>query len=172
MNKSSLLATIFLAGLLVMQNAAAEVNAGFVNTATVLEKAPQAQAAREKLEKEFAPREAELVDMQEAIKKLEEKRERDGAIMSGEESRKVERDLLAQQRELKRKKDEFTEDLNIRRNEEFLHLQREVAQVIVSIANEDGFDLIFESGVVYASKKVDITDKVLKKLGESANKKK
>lgn len=170
MKKSTLLSAIFVTVMLFAQSAVAEVKVAFVNTATVLEKAPQAQSARAKLEKEFAPREAELVDMQEKLKKLEQKRERDAAIMSADEMRKLERELLAEQRELKRKSDEFTEDLNIRRNEEFLQLQRDVAQVIVNIAKSDEYDMIFESGVVFASKKVDITEKVLKQLGDVAKK--
>ena len=170
MNRQTLLSTIFLSALLMVQPVVAEVNVAFVNTATVLEKAPQAMTARSKLEKEFAPREAELVDRQEKLKKMEEKRTRDAAIMSEDEVRKIERGILAEQREIKRMSDEFTEDLNIRRNEEFLHLQREVAQVIVNIAKSDSYDLIFESGVVFASKKVDITSKVIEQLGAASKK--
>ncbi len=137
---------------------------GFVNTPVVLEQAPQAKQARDRLQTEFAPRDQELVDMTKRIEGLQEKLKRDGSVMSETERRKLERDIVAEQRELKRARDAFGEDFNIRRNEEFAKLQRHVAKVIVDVAKENGYDLILESGVVYASDRVDITTKVVERL--------
>lgn len=139
----------------------AEARVGFVNTPRILEQAPQAKMARERLEQEFAPRDSELAAAQKTLKAQEEKLARDGAIMSEEERRKLERDVLTQQRDLKRAREAFTEDLNLRRNEEFSRMQREVGDAIVAIAKQDGYDLIFETGVVYASDRVDLTERVL-----------
>lgn len=146
------------------QAAVAEVSVAFVNTQRVLEEAPQAGAAGDKLQQEFAPREAELVAAQKRYKALEEKLSRDGAVMSESERRKLERDIVLQQRELKRAREAFNEDLNIRRNEELANLQREVASAIIQLAKENKFDIILEAGVVFASDRVDITDMVLKRL--------
>jgi len=140
---------------------AAEARVGFVNTPRILEQAPQAKMARERLEQEFAPRDSELAAAQKTLKAQEERLARDGAIMSEEERRKLERDVLTQQRDLKRAREAFTEDLNLRRNEEFARMQREVGDAIVAIAKQDGYDLIFETGVVYASDRVDLTERVL-----------
>ncbi len=142
----------------------AETKIGFVNAARVLEEAPQADAARKQLEKEFAPRDKQIVDMQKDLKKLEDKLSRDGAIMSESEQRKLERDVLSHQREIKRKKEEFREDLNIRRNEAFERLRKRVYEVIVKIAEQKKFDLIVSDGVVFASKRIDITKDVVDKL--------
>jgi outer membrane protein len=144
--------------------AVAETKIGFVNAARVLEEAPQADAARKQLEKEFAPRDKEIVNMQEELKKLEEKLARDGAVMSESEQRKLERDVLSFQRDIKRKKEEFREDLNIRRNEAFERLRKRVFEVIVKIAEDKKFDLIVSDGVVFASKRIDITNEVVEKL--------
>lgn len=138
-----------------------QARVGFVNTPRILEQAPQAKAARERLEQEFAPRDGQLAAQQKTLSAQEEKLARDGSIMSEDERRKLERDVLSQQRDLKRAREAFTEDLNLRRNEEFSKLQREVGDAIVAIAKKDGYDLIFESGVVYASDKVDLTERVL-----------
>ncbi|MGE0081820.1 MAG: OmpH family outer membrane protein [Thiohalomonadaceae bacterium] len=148
----------------------AELKIGFVNTARVLEQAPQAKAARERLQQEFSPRESEIVNAQRALKGLQERLERDGPTLSESERAKLERDLLSQQRDLKRAQGEFNEDLNLRRNEEFARLQREAAQAIVNIAREDKFDLVLEAGVVFASDKVDVTDKVIARLREAYGK--
>ena len=143
---------------------AADLKLGFVNTARVLEEAPQAEAARKRLEQEFAPRDGEIGQAQQRLKELEEKLARDSAVMSEEERRKLERERLVQQRELKRSREAFSEDFNLRRNEEFSELQKVVADVIVRFAKEKGFDLILETGVIYASDKVDVTKAVLKRL--------
>ncbi len=143
---------------------AAEMKIGFVNAARVLEEAPQADAARVRLEKEFSPRDKKLVDAQKKVRKLEEKLTRDGAIMSETERRKLERDILSQQRELKRGQEEFREDLNIRRNEAFDTLRLRVFEVINDIAKAEKYDLVISDGVVYADGRIDITGKVVEQL--------
>jgi len=143
---------------------AAEMKIGFVNAARVLEEAPQADAARTRLEKEFSPRDKKLVDAQKTVRTLEEKLTRDGAIMSETERRKLERDILSQQRELKRAQEEFREDLNIRRNEAFDTLRLRVFEVINDIAKAEKYDLVISDGVVYANDRIDITGKVVEQL--------
>ncbi len=151
---------------------AADLKVGVVNAAKVLEDAPQAEAARRRLEKEFAPRDQDLVAMQKKLRGMEEKLEKDGAIMSDAERMRIERDLTAQKREIRRDQDSFREDFNMRRNEELSKLQRQVSDVIVALARENGFDLILTDGVLYASDKVDITEQVLKRLVGSGSDKK
>ncbi len=143
---------------------AASLNVGVVNAAKVIEDAPQADAARKKLEREFAPRDKKLLGIQKKLRSLEGELERDSAIMSESTRRKLERNIVSLKRDFKRGQDEFREDLNLRRNEEFGKLQRRVSEVIVSIAKEGKYDLILTDGVIYASDKVDITDKVVQRL--------
>ncbi|MFA7095414.1 MAG: OmpH family outer membrane protein [Gammaproteobacteria bacterium] len=147
---------------------AAELRIGFVNAAKVLEEAPQAKEARDRLEKEFAPRDKELVSQQQELKKMEEKLARDGAILSETEQRKLEREILNTKREIKRAQDEFREDFNIRRNEEFGKLQRRVYEAIVALAKQEKYDVIISDGVLFASERVDMTDKVLERLRSEA----
>ena len=145
---------------------AAELKIGVVNAPKVLEQAPQAGAARQRLEQEFSPRDKAMQASQQELKKLEDRLVRDGAIMSESERRKLERDIIARKRDLKREREEFTEDLNIRRNEAFEQLRRRVFQVIVSIAQSEKYDLILSDGVVFASDNVDITERVIKRLSD------
>ena len=151
-------------GLMSSQAVLAETKIGFVNAAQVLEEAPQADKARKSLEKEFAPRDKAIVKMQKELKDMEDQLSRDAAIMSESKQRKMEREILSQKREIKRKKEEFREDLNIRRNEAFEKLRKRVFEVIVAIAEEKKFDLIVSDGVVFASKRIDITREVVDKL--------
>lgn len=145
----------------------ADVRVAFVNSSEVLERAPQAVNARELLQAEFAPRDMQLVAEQQKLRSQEERLVRDGAAMSDDERRRFEREITTLQRDVKRARDEFSEDLNIRRNEEFARLQREVAKVIVEVAKEGGYDMVLENGVVYASERVDITATVIERLKKS-----
>ena len=151
--------------LLISTAQAQNLKIGFVNAAKILDQAPQAVAASSRLEREFAPRKKGLDDAYKGLRRLEERMTRDGAAMSDAERRNLERDILAQQRELNRSQSEFREDLNLRRNEELGKLQRQVYETIVQLAKEQRFDLILNDGaVIYASEQVDITDEVLRRL--------
>ncbi len=147
---------------------AADVKIGFVSIAKILNSAPQAESASKRLEQEFAPRKKGLDEAQKSLRKLEEKLAKDGAVMSESQRRTVENDFRNQARELKRSGDEFREDFNLRRNEELGKFQKQVLDVINSVAKEEGFDLVVnDSATLYASPQIDVTDKVLKRLTSS-----
>ncbi len=144
---------------------AAEVKLGFVSIAKILNSAPQAESASKRLEQEFAPRQKGLVEAQKALRKEEEKLSKDGAVISESQRRKLESEIRNQARELKRTSDEFREDFNLRRNEELGKFQKQVLEVINSVAKEEGFDLVInDSATLYFSPQVDVTEKVLKRL--------
>ena len=92
--------------------------------------------------------------------------DRDGATMSDTDRRNKERDLANQSRDLQRMQREFREDLNLRRNEELAGIQERANKVIQQIAESEKFDLILQDPVVYASQRIDITDKVIKALAD------
>jgi len=145
---------------------AAEIKVGYVNAVKVIEEAPQGEAALKQLEAEFAPRDRELVATQTRIKRLQEDLEKNALVLKDADRRGKEREILTLKRELKRATQEFREDYNLRRNEELASLQKLVYKAIVEIARQEKFDLILHEGTVYASERIDITEKVLKKLGK------
>lgn len=137
---------------------------GVVNAPKVLEMAPQADAARKKLEKEFATKDRDLVAAQKALKDLEDRLNKDGAIMSESERGRIERDIVNKRRELKRETTQFQEDVNFRRNEEMAKIQQKIAEAIIALAKERGYDMVLGTGVVFASEKVDLTNDVVEVL--------
>lgn len=137
----------------------------FVNINRVMEQSPQAEASLSALEEEFAPRDAELVAERDALRRLQQRLERDTDIMGSEERLDLEREFRNRSREFKRAQDMFQEDLNVRRNDELARLQRLVHNVILEIAREQGVDLVVtERTVLFASDRIDITDGVLEEL--------
>jgi outer membrane protein len=163
-------AFIVLSGLFGVASATAQdIKIGVVNAAKVLEEAPQMETARKALEKEFAPRDQELVELQKSVRNLEGKLNRDGDIMSDVERRNMERDIRSRTRELKRMQDEFNEDLNLKRNEAFDRIRRKVLEVVNVIGKKEKFDLIVNDGVLYASERIDITNAVITQLKNEAS---
>jgi outer membrane protein len=145
---------------------AADYKIGFVNTERLFRDAAPAKRAQQKLEKEFAARDAEIQKLAKQVRDLQALLEKDGITMAEPERRNRERDLANLSRDLQRSQREFREDLNLRRNEELASVQERANKVIQQIAEAERFDLIIQDPVVYASPKIDITDKVIKALAD------
>ena len=124
------------------------------------------QRAQQKLEKEFAARDAEIQKLVKQVRDLQTALDRDGPTMAESERRNKERDLANQSRDLQRMQREAREDLNLRRNEELASLQERANKLIQQIAIDEKFDLILQDPVVYASQRIDITEKVIKALAD------
>ena len=146
--------------------AAIEYKIGFVNTERLFREATPAKRAQQKIEKEFATRDAEIQKLGKQVRDLQTVLDKDGATMAEAERRNKERDLANQSRDLQRMQREFREDLNLRRNEELAGIQERANKVIQQIAEAEKFDLILQDPVVYASQRIDITDKVIKALAD------
>jgi outer membrane protein len=145
---------------------AVEYKLGFVNTERLFREATPAKRAQAKIEKEFATRDGEIQKLAKQVRDLQSSLDRDGATMAESERRNKERDLANQSRDLQRMQREFREDLNLRRNEELAGIQERANKVIQQIAADEKFDLLLQDPVVYASQRIDITDKVIKALAD------
>jgi outer membrane protein len=139
---------------------------GFVNTERLFREATPAKRAQQKLEREFAGRDGDIQKLSKQVRDLQALLEKDGVTMAESERRNKERDLANMSRDLQRLQREFREDLNLRRNEELAAVQERANKVIQQIAEAEKFDLILQDPVVYASGRIDITDKVIKALAD------
>ena len=152
-------------GLLLAANVSyADLKIGFVNIPAVLEKAPQAEKAKKRLEQEFSPRDKQLVAQQKEIQNMDDRMAKDAAVMGESARLNLEKDILNKKRDAKRAQQEFSEDFNVRRNEELGKLQRRIVEAIREIAKAQNFDLLLTDGVIYASDKIDVTSQVQQKL--------
>jgi len=145
---------------------AADYKIGFVNTERLFREASPAKRAQQKLEKEFANRDGELGKLAKQVRDLQAALDKDGATMSEQDRRNKERDLANLTRDMQRAQREFREDLNLRRNEELASIQERANKVIQQIAEAEKFDLILQDPVVFASQRIDITEKVIKALAD------
>jgi outer membrane protein len=136
---------------------------GFVNTERILRDAVPAQQAQKKIESEFRKRDQELAQLASELKKMQDDLDKNSMTMSDSQRRTKEREFGELNRDFQRKQREFREDLNQRRNEELARVVELANRVIRQIAEQEKFDIIFQDAV-FASPRIDITDKVIKAL--------
>jgi outer membrane protein len=144
---------------------AADLKIGFVNTERVFREAAPAKRAQQKLEREFAARNADLGRIEKQGRDMQTELERENVTIPESQRREKERQLADISRNFQRLQREIREDLNLRRNEELAAVQERATRVINQIAEQEKFDLIIQEAV-FASGRIDITDKVIRALAD------
>ena len=76
------------------------------------------------------------------------------------------RALVDQDRDFQRRRREFQEDLNARKNEELQQVYERANRVVKQVAEAEKYDAILQEAI-YINPKHDITDKVIKALNAS-----
>ena len=157
------LAALLAACTLALPALAQEFRVGFVNTDRIFREANSAKAAQSKLEQEFSKREKELNDLGATLKNLSDRFEREAPTLSENQRQQRQKQLIDQDREFQRKRREFQEDLNARKNEELQTVLERANRVVKQVAEQEKYDVILQEAV-YVNPKHDITDKVIKAL--------
>jgi len=142
---------------------AEDFRVGFVNTDRIFRETNTAKAAQAKLEQEFSKREKELNDQGAGLKNLSDKFEREAPTLSESQRTQRQKQLLDQDRDFQRKRREFQEDLNARKNEELQQVLERANRVVKQVAEAEKYDVVLQEAV-YINPKHDITDKVIKAL--------
>lgn len=159
------LALLAVFGLPLASVQAQESKVGFISTERIFREAAPAKAAQAKIEQEFSRRDKELQEMASRLKSISDKLDKDAAVLSESDRIKRQRELADLDKDFQRKQREFREDLNQRRNEELAIVLERTNKVIKQIAETEKYDIVFQEAV-YASPRIDITDKVLKALNK------
>lgn len=169
MTNRDLLSVLSIAGALLCAPAAsAQMKVGVVSLPQLAEESPQTKQAMQALENEFKPKQREIVTQEKELKAREEKFTRDSAVMSEAERSRAERDLRDAQRDLARRKNEFIEDFNARRQEELNKLQKALVAEVQAYARAQGLDLVIGDGVLFAKDSINITPAVLNAIKAKA----
>ncbi len=163
MNTMKIVSAVALSVMLASVVQAQELKIGYVNSERVLREANPAKAAQAKLEAEFSKREKDLADIATRLKAAADKLDKDGPTLAESERSRRQRDLVEQDRDFQRKRREFQEDLNQRKNEELSGVVERANKVIKQIFDSEKYDLILQDAVHW-SPRVDITKKVIDAL--------
>lgn len=134
---------------------------GFVDVPRLIDKSPQSIEAGKRLEKEFAPRQKSINDGREELAAMREKLKKEALVMTAAQQEELELNIRSLERKLKREEQDFREELNIKKNNEFKKVRQLVLEAILKFANTGEYDLILSEGVVFAHNRIDITDKII-----------
>ena len=137
---------------------------GYVDMKRLLDSAPQVQAGRERLQREFAARDASLKADENRLAELRRAFDRDSALLAKPDADNRKREIDALDRSIRRTRDELRVDLKTRSDQELDKSWQEINNAVVEFAREQGLDLVVPSPVVYADPRIDITDRVLERL--------
>lgn len=143
------------------QALAADFRVGIVNTERILRESAPAVKAEKKIEKEFSGRDQEIKKVAKQVKDVQTLMEKEGLTLPDGEKRNKERELANLNMNLQRMQRGFSEDLNLRKNEEMSVVLEHANKAIQALAEKEKYDLILQEAV-YRNPNIDITEKVLK----------
>ena len=146
--------------------ASAELKVGVYDNRKILEALPSVQKEFQKLNAEFEPKQKEISDLQSKLLKLKEDIEKNAPILGASELQSKQLEYQSKRRELQLLAEDTERVFSVRRNEVARTIQSTVDAEVLKVAQEESFDLILRSGVLYASPKVDITNQILKRLSD------
>jgi outer membrane protein len=137
----------------------------FINSKLLLEKSPQAIAANERLQKQFGDRDQSLRKLAQDIQKMEKTFKNDSAIMSDEQKKKAQDNIIQNKRRFQFEQQSLKEDLQTKQRELLKELQVSIKEVIHAYGKANGYDFIFtDASIAYASDAVNITEDIIKEL--------
>ncbi|MDE2150191.1 MAG: OmpH family outer membrane protein [Gammaproteobacteria bacterium] len=142
---------------------AAEIKIGTVQTAVILQQAPQFADAQQKMKAEFGKRGEALQKQEQQLTEDAKAYQRNADIMTPDDREKKEKDLRNRQIDLQYAEQKFKPDVAKRNTELNQELETQVHAVIEAVAKAKGLDLVI-ADPLYASNAVDVTQDVVKKL--------
>ncbi|MFT5812969.1 MAG: outer membrane protein [Psychroserpens sp.] len=146
---------------------AADQKIAVVNFQEIMGKIPQTAVVMKSLEEEFKDEKAVLAQLEQDIKYLQEKRKRDGSLMSAEAIAHLETQIGTIYKDYQLKGKAFQQNTGARKNEETNKIIGLVRQAIDNIAAKGDYDLVLEqSAVVYSKPDSAITDEVIKQVSK------
>ncbi|WP_077755637.1 OmpH family outer membrane protein [Shewanella psychrophila] len=138
-----------------------------VDMQAVFEQLPQREQVSKTLKTEFGDRVASVQKMQEELRGMLEKQQRDGALMSESQKTEMVRKMESMKSELQLKGKALDEDMRRRQGEEQNKLLVKVQQAINAIAEKDSYDMVLQRGaVIYVKPTADISSKVVEALSK------
>jgi outer membrane protein len=138
----------------------------WLSTERIYNESRLAKLAGDKLAEEFKGREKAMQDLASRLKAASEKLEKELPALGEADRVKRQREYFELDKEFQRRQREFREDLNQRTNEERAVISDKATLIIKQLAQTEGFDIVLQDAV-WASPRIDITEKVLAALDKN-----
>ncbi len=165
MFKKSLLLLALVLGGVVANPALAQLKIGYFDNREVLQNLPSLQKESQKLQAEFEPKEKEMSDLAAELRKIQEDIQKNqGTVYTPEQVQAKSLEYQSKRQQLELKKGDYDRLRQARNNQTLAKIQSQIQEEVAKIAKEENYDLILHTGVFLASPKVDITQKILKRM--------
>jgi outer membrane protein len=139
----------------------------YINSKILLEQSPQAVAANTELQKQFGEREQSLRKLAQDIQQMEGTYKNDSAVMSDDQKKKAEDNIVLNKRRFQFEQQSLKEDLQSKQRELLQKVQIEIKGVIEAFGRDNDYDFIFtDASIAYASDAVNVTEKILNQLNK------
>lgn len=153
--------------MLLATSAMAAQKIAVVNFQEIMSKIPQTAAVMQAMEAEFKDEKAVLAQLEKDIKYFQEKKKRDGSLMSEKEKEDLDRQIAMKFQEYQAKGKEFQQVTGKRQNEETNKILALIKQTIDNIAAKEKIDMVIEQkAVVFSTPENSITDQVVEQVSK------
>ncbi len=137
----------------------------YIQPKVILAQSPQAIAANSELKKQFGARENDLRTLFNNIKQMEQAYQTDSAIMSAEQKKKAEDNIIQNKRRLQFEEQALKEDVQVKQRELLKQVEASIRKVIQAYGEKHGYDFIFtDATIAYANDALDVTDEIIEEL--------
>jgi outer membrane protein len=165
------LAALALAPAFLLQpNAAAQTSAqkvGVINVQAAIAGTAEGKQASAELQSQFAPRQAEIQNLQKQIEDLQTRMRATANTLSDEEKARHAREYDQLTRTLQRKNQDFQDDGNEAQQEVVNRIGRKMMDVLEKYAKDNGYTIILDTSsqqtpVIYATNQIDVTQDIIR----------
>ena len=153
------------------ERAAAQTKIGWFNSASIMEKLPEAQDAQHNIDNLIADWQAELAKMQNEWQKKYEEYEAKKLIMTDQLRAQEEKALQEMDKKImdfRNKKFGQNGELFAKQNELMKPVQNKIFKVLEDVAREEEYDYIFDKSsdilLMYSNEKYDLTSLIFDRL--------
>lgn len=163
----SLRALAMVSALLVVMPAAAETRIGVVDLRQALFASNDAKAFSDQLQQDFAGTEEEVRKAQQEARDLQERIQKDGAMMNESEREQLTAEFQQKAQDFAQKKQQLDKTLNSRKQAFLEEARPEVDAAVKELMAEHDLDMVLPSEtVIYVRPELNLTDQLLEKLNQ------
>ncbi len=151
----------------------ADLKIAYVDVMKALNESTKGLEAKKTLEQMVNARQASIDNIEGELKKLQAEIEKQASVLTPEAKKEKEENISRLKREYQRTLQDSEEEVKKKESEYTQGILRELQAIIKKVGDEEGYTVIFDArDMLYFSKKLDITEKLIKAYNESYKAKK
>jgi outer membrane protein len=151
-----------------------DIKIGYVNLNKALNESDRGKNATKILEEMLENKKTILSEKEKELKEMDSEIKKQASVLTPESLKSKTDEFNKLYKNYQRMVKDFQEELQKKENEFTQEIQKELVEVVNTIGKEEGYTFILElnaSGIIYAQKDNDITDKVIQRYNEISKKK-